>query len=94
MEREFNVGDHVTIVDEPYMGCPADWTPGMSNYCSKDVVIKEKIPDYFRGAYCYKIDADNCQHNWYAECFKQVDPPDFEVASEEEMLDMLGIKIR
>ncbi len=91
MEREFNIGDRVTIVDEPYKGCPFIWASDMDKYCSKDTVIVGKNWDYPEEAYYYEITADKGQYNWCAGCFKQNDDQDFEIASDEEMLEMLGI---
>jgi len=92
MQREFDVGDHVTIVDEPYGRCVFGWLFSMNEYCSRDAVIMEKNWDSEEGVYYYKIDADHRFYNWCAGCFKQSDAPDFEAASEEEILEMLGIQ--
>ncbi len=45
------------------------------------------------GEYWYKLGEGIANmHPSITECFKQNDEPDFEVANDEEMLEMLGIK--
>ncbi len=40
--NEFNVGDTVQVVDEPYTACPFFWVSGMNRYLGETVVIRRK----------------------------------------------------
>ncbi len=91
MMLEFDVGDSVTIVDEPYRECPFKWTEAMDRFCSQDSSIVAKEWSISYETYCYKIAADYGVHAWCAGCFKQNDSSDFETASDEEISDLLGI---
>jgi len=94
MEHEFNVGDRVTIVDEPYKGPPDLWVPLMDKFCFAETTITEKKWDSLDKTYYYEIAADGGGFIWCAGCFKQADESDFKVASDDEMFEMLGIKMR
>ncbi len=94
MYQEFDVGDSVTIVDEPYYGPPDLWVSAMTDYCSVETTIVDKEWDDADGRFYYEIAADAGLFTWCAGCFRQADTPDFEIASEEEMLNMLGVKMR
>lgn len=67
--REFNIGDVVTVVNEPYKGCPFTWVDPMTSMCGETVIITKKryIDQY--NTYCYSIQEDDGNFSWCGNCF-------------------------
>lgn len=61
--REFNVGDRVMVVSEPYRACPFSWVTGMTEMCGKPVTIDSKR--YSPGPNTYVYTVSEATWNWY-----------------------------
>lgn len=88
--NEWNIGDKVTVVDEPYEDCPFSWIDTMDEFCSRDAVIVDKqFSDNF-GTYYYIINIDDRFHSWCGNCFKVEEEAEFDVAEDEFVMLILG----
>ncbi|WP_196033100.1 hypothetical protein [Flavonifractor plautii] len=87
--NEFEVGDIVTIVDEPYFDCPFIWVSPMDEYLGAKTIIVKKDWSEEKGVYRYRIDIDNRNHVWCGNCFRA--EPDFDVAEDSDIIDLLGL---
>ena len=72
-QPDFQVGDKVFVVDEPYKECPFVWVPLMSEMCGKEVTIAsvQWAPD--RNIYAYRIDEDSRSCAWCINCFREAE---------------------
>lgn len=67
--REFDVGDVVTIVSEPYIDCPFNWVEPMTNMCGDTVtIVKKEYSEQYK-TYKYKIQEDGEDFIWCGNCF-------------------------
>lgn len=89
---EFNVGDTVQVVDEPYTACPFHWVSRMNQYLGKTVTIRAKEWATGAGTYMYGIEEDKRTFNWCGNCFQAIseDIPDIDEAS---FLSVIGLAI-
>lgn len=71
--REFEVGDEVYVVDNPYEYCPFDWVDTMDKYCGEKTRIINKKYSADRETYFYHIDADKGAHAWCGNCLLKVE---------------------
>lgn len=65
--REFNVGDRVVVVSEPYYDCPFTWVTEMSEMCGKPVTISYKEYSERHDTYFYKL--LESRWHWCGNCF-------------------------
>lgn len=71
--REFNIGDVVTVVSEPYLDCPFSWVDEMSYMCGKTVtIINKRYVEEYR-TYGYRISECGNKFIWCGNCFTTVD---------------------
>lgn len=71
----YSVGDVVRIVDKPYSDCPFSWVGRMSCHCGKLATITEVLLELEfgkTGEEGYRIDTDDGEFMWCANCFEQV----------------------
>lgn len=80
--REFNVGDVVTVVNEPYEDCPFSWTTEMTRMCGAEVTIISKEYDKLYGTYAYRI--RECRFAWCGNCFM---PIEYDIGNDVEIED-------
>lgn len=73
--REFNVGDVVTVVNEPYEDCPFTWVDQMTNMCGRMATITGKCYSEQYGTYRYNIKEDDGSCFWCGNCFFLLDRP-------------------
>lgn len=85
---EFNIGDTVQIVSEPYMKCPFFWASGMNQYCGVITKIIRKTYHSAKQQFGYVL--DGCRnYTWCGNCFEPLDStPDFDI-TDEEFADLL-----
>lgn len=72
-EPIYRVGDTVRIVDKPYSDCPFSWVGAMSHYCGYNATIEEVLLELEWGETNeegYRIDTDNGEFVWCANCFE------------------------
>lgn len=72
--REFNVGDKVRVVNEPYEDCPFAWVSDMDEMCGELVTISYKGHSAQHNTYYYKV--SEAEWTWCGNCF--VAPEDIE----------------
>lgn len=89
--NEFNVGDIVRVVDEPYTKCPFSWVKGMSKYLGTVVTIRSKKWSPVRKTYKYFINEDDGCFAWCANCFTSNCYDDFEIEDNAALIELLGI---
>lgn len=75
--REFNVGDVVIVVNEPYKNCPFSWADQMTSMCGATVTIKEKRYVDRYNTYRYRIQEDDGDFAWCGNCFLPFDGQSF-----------------
>lgn len=84
--KEWNVGDVVRVVDEPYRECPFSWVDTMDEYCSREAMIRSKSFSTGYNTFRYEIDLDYGTHSWCGNCFEtdvEEDEADFEVSEDD-----------
>ena len=88
--NEFEVGDEVTVVHEPYHECPFSWVSEMNSFCDGTFKIVRK--DWYDGygTYAYTLEGNRC-FLWCGNCFVQKDLPEFDIAESDELTSLLGI---
>lgn len=82
---EFEVGDMVRIVSEPYTDCPFEWLDVMDEYTGMLATIVSKRWGFSFETYAYEIDIDGRRYNWCKNCFLSPHDDEFEAASIEEI---------
>ena len=87
--NEFEVGERVRVVSEPYLRCPFSWVSEMDNYCGENVTIVDKRFDGYRNTNAYRIDADDTDFVWCGNCFEPIEEEAFERLTKEDLLSML-----
>ena len=88
-EPIYSVGDTVYIVDKPYSECPFSWVGLMSCYCGKPATITEVLLELEWGETNeegYRIDTDNGEVVWCANCFEPAGP---DIEESHESIDVL-----
>lgn len=89
--NEFNIGDIVRVVDEPYRSCPFHWAENMSNYLGMAVTICAKTWSPANKTYRYEIKEDNRRFAWCGDCFTLNYSDDFEIEDSDALLELLSI---
>ena len=90
--NEFEIGDEVVIVDEPYDNCPFGWVGAMDCHCSEETVILSKTWSCSENTYKYEIEADNGFCWWCGNCFKSKErDTEFEAVDRNDLLGLLGV---
>lgn len=89
--NEFEVGDEVQIVTEPYSDCPFAWAPLMNDYLGKTAVILQKCWSENKNTFWYHIDKDNERFIWCGNCFYPKTVRDFEPAEHTALVALLGM---
>lgn len=81
--KEYNVGDVVQIVPEPYLDCPFKWVEDMDNFCCCTAEIIGKHYYKNKEQYGYRIDIDREGWLWCAGCFVSTDEETEDISDEE-----------
>lgn len=87
--NEFEVGDVVQVVSEPYEKCPFGWVDTMSPLCGQTVEISNKWWNEGYRTYVYKLKEDKFGHSWCGNCLTTIEP-DFDAATDDEILSLFG----
>lgn len=84
---EYEVGDLVRVVDEPYWQCPFNWVDDMTRCCGKTFKISGKFFDEERGFYYH---LDGVGWNWCESCLRPAyQDPEIPDISDEVLGDIL-----
>lgn len=90
-DNEFQIGDTVVVVDEPYEACPFTWASGMDQFLSRTAIITEKFYSDHRNTFAYNINIDPYGYLWCKNCFVPKLLPEFDVAENEDIVSFLGV---
>lgn len=66
----FEIGETVMVVDNPYKNCPFYWTDEMTEYCGKEVHIRDRWYVPSKKIYSYLIDGS--PFKWCTNCFVKI----------------------
>lgn len=85
---EFQVGEVVRVVDEPYKDCPFSWVNNMDEWCGRRVEILDRHWSSWYDCYAYEIEREYCW-SFCGNCFVR-DSTDSGSEDEDSELDVSG----
>lgn len=69
---DINVGDRV-VISPKYFPYAYDFIMDMEDYLDRIAVVKQKWIDRYDQIYCYKLDIDYEDCNWYNDCLCKIE---------------------